>query len=301
MSHETTDASDQDTPNQNEGASGGAADQPTQTDAPCRHDPPQVASLKDQLAALKKEQAAFDAKLVEKAIADLEKLIDEVETAKKGYTQADYDALVAHQSALEDEMETLDKALKAALGDKIDAVEAVQVAKLEEIDAAAAKMETAADTASDMGVKAAKKAAKMAEAKAALDRWRKPADSIGKRQKAASNLIKEIWNLRNGPNRGEAYWKLALGDRDQLGAQGFLHLLLNDPPELVKPDHLDVKITAAWDVYNAASVEDAAAKADYAGAQADHKTAKADYHAKIKSIIKTIIDALAALQAPPAA
>ncbi|MCP4448681.1 MAG: hypothetical protein GY811_25585 [Myxococcales bacterium] len=296
MSDENTDAS-----NENSNASSVDKGEPTQTETPRRHNPPQDASLEEQLAALKQEQAAFDAKLVAKAIADLEKLIDEVETAKKGYTQADYDALVAHQSALEDEMETLDKALKAALGDEIDEVMAIEATALEEIDAAGDKVEATAEKMSATIAVAEEKAAAMALAKAALDRWRRPADSIEKRQKAASALIEDIKKLRNGPHRGEAYWKLALGDRDRLGAQGFLQLLLKDPPQLVKPDELDGKIETAWAAFKQARAEAVAAQSEYEAAQAAHKAAKVDYDAKTKSIIKTITDALAAREALPAA
>ncbi|MGB3315254.1 MAG: hypothetical protein WBB85_12640, partial [Albidovulum sp.] len=188
-----------------------------------------------------------------------------------------------------------------ALGDEIDAVKEVESDALGAIDRAAQEVSATAVALATKTAEAQGTAAALAQAQAALDRWRKPKDSIEKRHKAAAALIEDIKKLRNGPNRGEAYWKLALGDRDRQGAQGFLHLLLKDPPDIVKPDALDGKIVAAWDAFKSARATDAAAQAELQAAQAAHKAAKDDYDKKTKTIIKTIIDALAAREAPPAA
>lgn len=266
-----------------------------------RDEAPADVPLADQLQALKDEQAAYEAKLVEKAIADLEKLIGEVESAKKGYTNAEYDKLVAAQAALEAERKTLEKALEAALGDEVDAVKEVESDALGAIDRAAQEVSATAEALATRTAEAQGTSAALALAQAALDRWRKPKDSIEKRHKAAAALIEDIKKLRNGPNRGEAFWKLALGDRDRQRAQGFLHLLLKDPPDIVTPDALDGKIVAAWDAFAVARATDAAAQAELQAAQAAHKTAKDDYDKRTKTIIKTIVDALAAREAPPAA
>ena len=298
---DTTETPTTEPPTTEGGATQGEAppqtSQTPQSDAEDRHETPADVPLADQLRALKDEQAAYDAKLVEKAIADLEKLIGEVEAAKAGYTKADYDKLVAAQAALEAERKTLVKALEAALGDDIDAVKEVEASALGAIDQAAREVSVTSVALATKTVEAQATATAMAQAQAALDRWRKPKDSIEKRHKAAAALIEDIKKLRNGPHRGEAYWKLALGDRDRQGAQGFLHLLLKDPPDIAKPDNLDGKIVAAWDAFKAARAVDAAAQAELQGAQAAHKAAKADYDTKTK----TIIDALAAREAPPAA
>lgn len=297
--------SDQDTTEtpttEGEATQGETPPQTPQSEAEDRHTTPGEVPLADQLQALKDEQAAYDAMLVEKAIADLEKLIGEVEAAKAGYSKADFDKLVATQAAVEAERKTLLKGLEAALGDEIDAVKEIEASALAAIDQAAQEVSDTAEALATRTAEAQTTAAAMAQAQAALDRWRKPKDSVEKRHKAAATLIEDIKKLRNGHHRGEAYWKLALGDRDRQGAQGFLHLLLTDPPAIVKPDKLDGKIVAAWDDFKAARAVDAAAQTELKDAQAAHKAAKADYDTKTKTIIKTIIDALAAREAPPAA
>ncbi len=264
----------------------------TGTDAPL--------GLSDILKALLEKRPEAAAAQVEDDIADLTKLIAEVDAAKAGYTEEVYEKLKADEEYLNSETEKLRNSLKAALGQdalgeikKIeeDAVKAVRSAK-NVLDAAKVIVDVTEEAVED-----AEK--ELAVAKTKLDVWRKPAQSVGARLKQAQGLMATIKELRNGPNRGEAYWRLALGEFPELADQEFLHKVLEFPPPIVSPDELEPVIVAAWKNFKTKRTAAVRAGVELENAKAALKSAEADHAALSKNLVKAIADALAEREAAP--
>jgi hypothetical protein len=275
-------------------------------------------SLADLLSALKEQRPEAAALQVDDDIADLEKLIADANAAKASYDEEAFNRLAAEQNRLIGEKDALKRSLVAALeevevpvGD-LEKIEGEQLCVVlnakQAVEDAEALVETKKATAKE-------KSEEFADAKASLDLWRKPADSIAKRHKRAQTLIDEIKKLRNGPKRGEAYWKLALGCPQEItrfgcpeglsvqgcpeafSEQDFLHKVLDLPPPIVDPADLETRITAAWTEFTDARRESVKANVDLENAEAILKTAKAEYADKSKNLIKAIAEALAVREA----
>ena len=258
---------------------------------------PSLSELLDSLMAKRPDAVAAQ---VDADIADLTKLIAEVETAKAGYSKEAHAKLKAEEEYLKLETGKLSDSLKAALGPKeIDAIEQIEKNAVEEVRAARAAADKARkDTEAKEGALADAQQ-DHAAAKARLDIWRKPADSIGKRLKQAQALLTQSKELRNGPHRGEAYWRLAMGEFDELADEEFLHLVLKLPPPIVPPDELEAKIVAAWGRYKQTRSAAVRAGVELENARAKQKAAEAVHAARSKSLVKAIADALAKREAAP--
>ena len=258
---------------------------------------PSEKNLEEQLAELKQRQAAAAVEQVDSNISDLIKLIEDTKKAEENYAKL-YDQLHDQETRLKTERDTLSSALQAALGHTgIGEVKAIVTKKVNEVsDAQTARdtVKTAVDTAQ---TNADARAKDLAAAQAKLDMWRKPGDSIGKRLKVAEGLIEEIKKLRNTGGRGEAYWKLALGDHADVPGQEFLNTVLSHQPEVISPDDLRERIRTAWNEFRAARTEAAKADAALATAQTELKQKEADFADKSKNLIKAIAEALAKREA----
>jgi hypothetical protein len=261
-------------------------------------------SLQEQLQELKDSQSTAAAARAEAAqvgedIADLEKLIVEAEAAAASYEKL-HETLQDKEAQLKAESQALINALTAVLGtDGIAAIRGIvteQIKVVTDAETARNDAQAAVDTARD---DAAEKAKALENAKAELDTWRKPGASIDKRLKLAEGLISDIKKLRNGPNRGEAYWKLALGGHGQVPGQEFLNKVLEDKPEVIAPDALQDRILEAWNEFRAARTAAATSDATLGVAQQALKSAEADFAAKSKNLIKATKGALAEREAAP--
>ncbi|MCH5377093.1 MAG: hypothetical protein JJ992_24280 [Planctomycetes bacterium] len=256
-------------------------------------EPPSETTLDAQLKELKEKQAAAAAEQVDANIADLTKLIADTDKAEEDYAKA-HEHLADQEARLKAERDTLQNALKAALGMAgIDEVKAIVTAKVKEVTDAEITRDNAKTAVADAQKNADEKAKALVAAQAKLDTWRKPVSSIGARLNTAEALIAEIKKLRNVDGREEAYWKLALGDHADVPGQEFLNEVLSRQPGVVHPDNLRSQIRTAWNEFRAARTEAAKAKAVLAMAQADLKQKEADYADKSKNLIKAISGALA--------
>ena len=97
--------------------------------------------------------------------------------------------------------------------------------------------------------------------------------------------------------RGEAYWKLALGNHADVPGQEFLNIVLTRPPEVIQPNDLRGRIRSAWKEFREARIEAAKADAALVTAQAELKQKEADFADKSKNLIKAIAEALAKREA----
>lgn len=255
-------------------------------------------SLEEQLAELEREKEDAQKAQVDANIADLTKLIEDAEKADEDYAKA-HDQLRDDETRLKNERDTLSAALKAALGDDgIQAVKDIVAEKVKVVTDAEIAL-TAAKTALDTAQDAADAAAEtLEEKKAALDDWRKPGDSIGKRLKSAQTLIDEIKKLRNANRRGEAYWKLALADPDTVPGQTSLNIELAREPEVILPGDLQARIEGVWGEFTDARTVSAEKTLDLDKAKATHKEAETASKDAIKNLVKAITDALAEREAP---
>jgi hypothetical protein len=251
---------------------------------------PAEKSLEDQLKDLK--EAALDQ--VDANIADLTKLIEDTKKAEDEYKKV-YEQLKDQDIRLNTECGTVSSALKAALGGDagVEAVEKIVTAKLKAVSVAKVEHDKAKTAVESAKGNAETRAKDLAAAQAKLVTWRKPGDSIGKRLKKADGLIEEIKKLRNASRRGEAYWKLALGDHANVPGQEFLKKVLNAQPEVIHPDDLRGRIRTSWNEFKALRKEAATADAKLADAQADLKLKEAEFADLSKNLIKAISDALA--------
>jgi len=254
---------------------------------------PQVQGLDEQLAALKEKQAEAAVDQLDSNIADLAKLIEDTKKAEEDHAKA-YDQLKDQATRLKSERDTVKNSLEAALGNAgIEAVRDVVREMVKQVSDAQAEHDAAKDAVSKAQSDADAKSKALATTQADLDMWRKAGDGIGKRLKAAETLLEEIKKLRNASRRGEAYWKLALGDLADVPGQEFLDKLLERQPEVLHPDDLRNRIRESWNLFRAARKESAMADAVLASAQADLKEKEADFAGKTRNLVKAIANALA--------
>lgn len=262
---------------------------------------PEAKSLEEQLADLKAKQAAAAVEQVDSTISELTKVISDVQKAEAEYVKV-YDQLKDQENRLKAERDAVSAALQAALG--TPGVEAVKTIVLDKVKVVA-DAQTARDTAKlavdEAQITAGARAKRLTEAQATLDAWRKPGDGISKRLKTAETLLDDTKKLRNGGRRGEAYWKLALGDHASIPGQDFLNQVLNVQPEVIAPDKLRDRIRTAWNEFLEARIAAATASAALAAAQDDLKQKEAELANESKNLIKAITDALAEREAASSA
>jgi len=262
-------------------------------------------SLEKQLKELEKEKEDAQKAQVDANIADLTKLIEDAEKAEEDYAEA-YDQLKDDEARLTRERDilsaALEAALKKALGDDWNQVVSKAVAdKVEAVTRAETGLKNAKDALDHAQGEADAATETLKEKEAVLNDWRKPVDSIGKRQKSAQTLIDEIKKLRNNSQQSEAYWKLALGDPknpDKIPGQTFLNVELAREPQVIPQKDLRGQIEQAWNNFTGARTAVAAKGLDLDEAKAAHKAAETASKDATKNLIKAITDALAAPDAP---
>ena len=203
-----------------------------------REPQPEEQSLENQLDELEQKQEAAAA--AEANYAGLEKLIEEANKAEGDYAEA-YDQLQDRETRLTTEQDALSKALEAVLGSRVEEVKTIIGEKVKAVSDAAGARDEARAAVEEAQSNVDQAAEEMAALQAKLDMWRKPVVSMDRRLKVAEGLIEEIKKLRNAGKRGEAYWKLVLGDhvgepgKKFLEGQEFLNAVLDREPKVIRP------------------------------------------------------------------
>lgn len=254
-------------------------------------------TLEEQLAELKAFKEATEIAQVDTNLAELEKLLADAAKA-----QSDYDdqhaALQKVQDDLKAEFDTLDVALKAALGKSgpsIDNIKAAIDARKDAQSDAHDALKDARNALATAEAEAAETTSKLKKAVAVLDVWRKPVESITARHKAIAVTIKDVKDLRNKQKQAEAYWKLALGTSHAVDGQNFVDVALDAQPEVLAPDQLRARIRAKWNDLVAARTKEAEVAQELNRAKAAVKAAEAKAAAIDATLIKDITEDLAKL------
>lgn len=254
-------------------------------------------SLEEQLKKLLEKKETAQKEQVDANLAELEKLLDEVAKAQADY-DAEHKALQKTQGDLKTEFDTLDSALKAALGTSGPSIDQIKAAIKGRTDAQSNAHKALAKAKAELAKAEADDAARADELKNAngeLDVWRKPVESISARHKEIEKTLKDIKELRNKHKQAEAYWKLALGKTHGVDGQVYVDIALKAPPEVLAPDKLRTRIREKWNAVVAARTNKADAALTLGKAKEAAKVAEATAAAADKSIIKDITEDLAKL------